>query len=116
MSTPYRTGRDFEYKVRTYLQDNGYSVIRSAGSKTKVDLVAIKPGQILFVQCKRGGVLPAAEWDEILTLAGHARAVPVLAQYGGRGRGIVLTELLGPKIPRGRVQRTREFAVDEVAA
>jgi hypothetical protein len=39
--TPYRRGWRFEAKVRRKLRECGYFVIRSAGSKTPFDLVAI---------------------------------------------------------------------------
>src|SRR5690606_18497279 len=57
--TRYAGGADFEREVRAALVADGYElVVRSAGSKTKVDLVAIKAGQVLIVQCKRNGVCP----------------------------------------------------------
>lgn len=53
--TNYTRGRSFEYKVRNYFKDLGWVVVRSAGSKTKADLVAMKSGITLLVQCKRTG-------------------------------------------------------------
>jgi holliday junction resolvase Hjr len=78
----YRGGADFEREVRAALAADGYQlVIRSAGSKTKVDLVAFKTDQVLFVQCKRNGVCPPAERAELLRVAGllPSIAVPVVA-------------------------------------
>jgi hypothetical protein len=80
--TNYRGGADFEREVRAALAEDGYTlVIRSAGSKTKVDLVAFKPDQVLFVQCKRNGVCPPAERVELLRVAGllPGIGVPVVA-------------------------------------
>jgi len=76
--TKYNDGRRFEYAVRNALQDAGYWVMRSAGSKSKVDLLALKQDELLLVQCKRHGVLPPSERAELLRLAGlnqHAKAI-----------------------------------------
>lgn len=79
MTNHYRSGADFEREVRTALIRDGYDVIRSAGSKTKVDLLAFKLGQILVVQCKRTGICGPAERAEVMRIAGLLRAVPVVA-------------------------------------
>jgi len=115
--TNYAAGTRFEHRVRDHYTDNGYQVVRSAGSKTKIDLIALKPGQILLTQCKRNGVLPPAEWDALVDLAAVLPGViPVLAYAGPLGRGLYLSELLGPKIPRARVQPCRPFTVDTLEA
>lgn len=51
----YLAGRRFEYRVRNYFRKQRYTVLRTAGSKGPVDLIAIpEEGKdpILFVQCK----------------------------------------------------------------
>lgn len=89
----YDAGRDLEYRVRDMLTAAGYLVVRSAGSKGIVDLVALPRidspayGALsapLAVQCKRGGVLPRAEWNRLVTEALSVSAVPVLATYTPR--------------------------------
>lgn len=95
--TAYSGGRTFEWKCRDHLRDEGYEVIRSAGSKTKLDLIAMKPGQLLFVQAKRTGVCGPTEWDRLVELAAWVGAIPVLAVNGPKGRGVVLWRLCGPK-------------------
>jgi len=47
----YRRGREWEYRVARKLRDEGYFVIRAAGSKP-IDLIAIKDGQVMLVECK----------------------------------------------------------------
>jgi Holliday junction resolvase len=47
------TGTRFEYAVRDFLKRNGYSVIRSAGSRGPVDLTAVNDREVLFIQCKK---------------------------------------------------------------
>ena len=49
----YTRGRRVEYLARDRLRQRGFCVIRSAGSRTPVDLVAGKHRQVLFVQTKR---------------------------------------------------------------
>ena len=75
----YASGRDFEYRVRDDLIARGYFVARSAGSKTVVDLLALKQGRVLLVQCKRHGALSPAEWNKLYDLAEEHRATPVRA-------------------------------------
>lgn len=115
--TAYATGRRFEGKVRNHLRDNGYTVIRAAGSKgdSKVDLVALKPGQALFIQCKADGALPPAEWDRLFDVAGWVGALPVLASNGLRGRGVRYDRLMGHKRRGVRQQQTWPFVIDQLA-
>jgi len=96
----YERGRAFEYRVRDALGADGYEVLRSAGSKTKVDLAAFKPGQLLLVQCKRtSGTIPPAERTDLLRIAGYVGALPIVA-HRSRPRGPIAYRLLtgpGPK-------------------
>jgi holliday junction resolvase Hjr len=78
--THYDEGRRFEWKTRDHLTANGYEVFRSAGSHTKVDLIGMKSGQLIFVQCKRNGVCTPTERTELLRLARLIDgSVPVVA-------------------------------------
>lgn len=105
----YRAGRDFEHAVRTELISDGYDVLRSAGSKTKIDLAAFKPGQAVFVQCKRDGRIGPAERTELLRVAAHIAAVPVVAwKETGRSQ-IHYWRLTGPG-PRDRQAWVPDFA------
>jgi Holliday junction resolvase len=114
-STGYRLGRDLEYRTKRQLERDGYWVQRAAASKGLVDLVALKPGQILLVQCKRSGSLPPAEWNALHTLAGMLGAVPVMAVMGARGTE--LWRLLAAKTgKRGARQPMELFVTDEAAA
>jgi Holliday junction resolvase len=99
----YRAGRDFEHIVRNALIEDGYDVIRSAGSKTKVDLAAFKPGQALFVQCKRDGRISPAERTELLRMASHIGAVPIVAWKQLGKAAIHYWQLTGPG-PQERIE------------
>jgi Holliday junction resolvase len=112
----YAAGTRFEHRVRDDLRAHGYSVLRAAGSKgdSKIDLVAIKPGQVVFIQCKRSGALGPAEWNRIVEVAGWVGALPVLAASGALGRGIEYTHLLGPKVAHRRSQPVSRWLPDEL--
>jgi len=111
MSTPYEQGRRFAYWVSQALAADGYSIIRSAGSKTKIDIVAFKGSplpagtkwmapdwQILFVQAKKSinGTIRSAERAELLRLARIARALPIVAYSTGPRKPIAYRRLTGP--------------------
>jgi holliday junction resolvase Hjr len=108
MSTPYEQGRRFAYRVSQALAADGYSVIRSAGSKTKVDIVAFKSEidadsgalvffQMLFVQAKKtNGTIPKEERAKLLRLAHIARALPIVAYSTGPRKPIAYRRLTGP--------------------
>lgn len=111
----YARGKQFEYRTRDDLQVNGYWVMLSPGSRSPVDVVAIKPGQVLFVQCKIAGTLLPGAWNELFDAAQAAGAVPVMAERPGRGR-IAYWELTARKdVPRAR-QPMAAFTIDQAAA
>lgn len=114
MSSNYEKGRALEHRVRAHLREEGFEVLRTAGSKSKVDLVALKQGQILFVQCKRSGALPPAEWNALWDLALMVGAIPVLAEQLVRGRKY--WRLTGRKDVPGKRQPYTELTLDELAA
>lgn len=49
----YKKGRSFEYFIKEKLEKRGFYVIRSAGSHTLFDLIAISDTKILLIQCKK---------------------------------------------------------------
>jgi Holliday junction resolvase len=76
----YDRGVRLERDTRHDLEANGYEVIRSAGSKSAIDLVAFKPGELLFVQCKAAsGVVSPAERARLVAAASTVQALPVVA-------------------------------------
>lgn len=103
-------GRRIEHLVRHNMEAEGYIVMRSAGSKGAVDLFAIKPGQALFVQVKRSGTLPPAQWNRLYDLAQMIDAIPVLAEKLP-GRPIRYYRLIGRKDRPGRQPYTL-FSLD----
>jgi len=53
MPSNFSKGRGLEYVVRDRLRAEGFVVFRYAGSRP-VDLIAIREGRILLVECKTG--------------------------------------------------------------
>ena len=47
----YAKGARFERRVKRYLEGKGFLVLRAAGSKP-VDLVGIRRGEVIIVECK----------------------------------------------------------------
>lgn len=75
-----------------------YYVGRQAGSKGLWDLIAMRaPRQLVLVQCKVNGVLPPAEWNELLTVAQEVGAIAVLAQRDQPGHRLTYRRLLQRK-------------------
>ena len=55
----YVSGRNFEYKVKKYLESKSYLVVRSAGSHSIADLIAFKEFTMAYpmlIQCKYHGM------------------------------------------------------------
>ncbi len=110
--THYRTGRDFEYRVIHALEVDGYDCIRAAGSKGKIDVVALKYRQQLFVQIKRtDGQIPPADRVELLRLAALVQAVPLVAYQPVPRKPIAYRRLTGPG-----PKQWEPFYTDEIAA
>jgi Holliday junction resolvase len=80
MTTNYQKGTIFEYAIREHLRSEGYDVFRTAGSHGTVDLIAIKPGQLLLVQAKTNGVIGPFARQALTQLANCIDgALPIVA-------------------------------------
>ncbi len=87
----YEVGRRLEYRIRDLFRRNGYFVIRAAQSKP-IDLVCLRNGRSVLVECKAGSSFLGKERRrELLDLAKQAGASVVLARR--RRRIVELTEL-----------------------
>lgn len=103
----YSRGTRFEHDVRELLRECGYTVVRSAGSKTKIDLIAWKFGEILFIQCKAGTTpVGSAEWNQVFS-AGRCvpGARPVIAHKKPGLRKPLFWLLIQPRLPNARTLR-----------
>ena len=81
----YRNGGDLERAAKKHLEAEGYFVMKSGGSKGPVDLLAMKPGETLFIQCKTRGAMPPAERMALRMLAIRLGAVPLLCSWLKQG-------------------------------
>jgi Holliday junction resolvase len=108
----YAAGARTEHKVRDLLESEGYECVRTAGSKGALDLLAVKPGEVLMVQVKRSGVLSPAGWNRLYDLAAMAGAIPILADCPVR-KPIVFYRLTARKDKPGR-QPYEVFLLDRV--
>ena len=48
----YNKGRRYEYEVKNHLEEMGALVLRTAGSHSPIDLIAIWDNKIWAIQCK----------------------------------------------------------------
>ena len=102
MATNYSRGAEFERRVGHDIESYGYKWVRSSGSHKPADLVALRDGEVVAIQCKRDGRLAPQEWNKFLDWCEAAGATPVLASKGPRGSGIIYSRLTSRKDGRGR--------------
>lgn len=104
MATNYTRGAAFERKVAKDLEGHGYVTVRSAGSHSPADVIAMWYGTIVCVQCKLDGYIPPDEWNELWEFAVSAGATPVMAEPRKEGRktGIIYSRLTSRKDGGGR--------------
>jgi Holliday junction resolvase len=72
----YRKGRRLEYEVRDLFASRGWLVVRAAASKP-VDLVCIRQGQVVLVECKYND-RPSSQELERLSEVSRATGARVL--------------------------------------
>ena len=104
----YSNGMAMERRTKAKLERDGYYVVKSAGSKGAADLVAVKAGEILFIQCKLDSYVAPEEWNVLWGLCQRTGAVPVVV-----GRGQKVWRITGPKTGlRGQRQPWEPWAWD----
>ncbi len=87
----YEIGRRLEYRIRDLFRKQGFFVVRAAQSKP-IDLVCIRNGRTVLVECKAGrSFLGVERKEELLGIAEAAGAPIVLARR--RRRRVELTNL-----------------------
>jgi len=64
----YRRGARVERLLRKKLESEGYYVVRSAGSKGAVDLVAWNINRIIVIQVAKIGVKTKKDFDRLRTV------------------------------------------------
>jgi hypothetical protein len=81
----YESGRRFEYRVMRDLEKRGYYCVRSAGSHSKIDVVAVKDAFCLFIQCKADGNITPSEWNTLHDLCRAPLFIPIVAKKDEHG-------------------------------
>lgn len=84
MTTQYRRGRDFEYRVIHHLRKSFPLVVRSAGSKGPIDIVAVNGRLTILVSAKKAAYWPKAELNVLRKLARLNSTVIVSMAYLNR--------------------------------
>jgi len=109
----YRAGEDLARAAKIYLESNGYYVVKAGGSRGIADLVALKSGENLMVQCKLSdGAMSPADRDRLVgeaTLRAPVclccRLVPLVCHWhkeGTAARRLAFWELTGSHIGQRR--------------
>jgi Holliday junction resolvase len=78
----YERGRNFEYRVKRYFESKGFKVFRCASSKP-IDLIAIKRGEVILIECKINYCSPSAK-EHIRELAEELGTDYIIAVRKGR--------------------------------
>jgi len=109
----YKTGRMVEYRVRDKFKEKGFHVLRAAGSKGPADLIAIKTGVLVFIQCKKSMAMGVPEWNSFYDLCVSVKAIPVLAG-SPEGRGIECWLMTGRKDGTKSAQPKEIVQIDSI--
>jgi len=90
--TRYQKGRRLEYRVKELLEREGYFVIRSSGSHTPVDIVAINESEVVLIQCctKKDKKRKARELSQVVSPRCVRKMVFYLDKHGKRS--VMLSE------------------------
>ncbi len=82
----YANGRTLEYAAEADCKANGYWARRLPSSKGECDVIAVKLGEVLMIQCKLDGYMPPAERVKLFNVAAIHGCVPLLASWHKEGR------------------------------
>ena len=88
----YSRGRRFEWIVRSMFGSRGWVTVRAARSKP-VDLIALKDGRILLIECKYNASMSRERRDYLMELARKAGARPLLATRRKHEKGVRLIDV-----------------------
>ena len=113
--TSYGQGLYYEKRTAAALRKDGYFVLESRGSHGCADLVALKRGQQLLVQVKKGTTaLKDAEWNELFADARRVGALALVADWPKRGK-LRLRVITAPHVPRSQHWPAEAFTTDQAA-
>lgn len=102
--TNYQRGYAFECRVMKHLESDDFFCVASRGSHGPADIVAIKSGWTLLIQCKRDGRISKEDWQELFLLSVATNTKALL--YYTPKRGVISFIEIGqdftpPSLPSG---------------
>ncbi len=100
----YEAGRRLEYRIRDLFRKQGFFVVRAAQSKP-IDLVCIRNGRTVLVECKAGrSFLGDERKEELMGISEATGAAIVLARR--KHRRVELTNLADGRLldPKGLLE------------
>lgn len=80
----YSRGANFERRVRKHLEEQGWVVFRSAGSHSPADLIALKTGEVMLVQCQLDKGFSLAKRNQLAFLGLELNVQTYLAWREGK--------------------------------
>lgn len=111
--TNYANGAALERAVKKLFEANGYYVMKSGGSKGSADLVALKRGETVLVQCKVDGYLRPAERKALCDLALWLGARPVIGQWRKQATSARYADLKQLTLDGGAEWWSPDWALEE---
>ena len=86
----YNRGSAFERRIKRELEDADHYVVRSAGSRGAVDLMAVDcVGRPYFVQCKKDGRITKAEWSKLFEVGKSHNTTTLLVSKPKRNEPVM---------------------------
>lgn len=114
-------GERFEKRAADQLRTAGYWVWQSRGSRSPADLVALRPGSVLLVQCKSNTTRPTAmgitgdDWNALHNLAARAGGLPLLADRDPEHpTRIRWQQITGPHEPHAKTWACRVWTPNDL--
>jgi Holliday junction resolvase len=110
-------GDYYEHRAAVALELEGYVVLRSPGSLGPFDLAAMKAGEILLVQVKKGSARLGSDWlNDLFEAAQIAGAKAIVADFPIPRRPVRWRLVTDRHPKRPSVWRLKIFELDQVAA
>lgn len=87
----YQRGANFERRVKKHYENQGYFVLRSAGSHSPVDLLALGTSGAILIQVKLDGRMSITEEQQLIRLAQECQCKAHLVSK--EGKEIIIKEV-----------------------
>ena len=88
-SKAYNRGSAFERRIKRELEDAGYYVTKSGGSKGPVDLSVVdRKGRPYIIQCKKDGRIAKDDWNKLRELGENFNTTTLLVSKPKRNEPV----------------------------